>query len=108
MKSLVLIDRNGPHVCVPFWFNTLTNRRMNSLTYWPRLAYLKISTIQLVFFQPEQCFLSQQFSQNSVFQPIQPSFSKPNGTIVKYTATYHCIKKGILIFFSHKQKQYVT
>ena len=43
---------------------------------WPRSAYVIIRTIQLVFFSRNSVFLSQQFSQNSVFQP---SFSKPNG-----------------------------
>ena len=45
----------------------------------PCSAYLIIRTIQLVFSAGTVFFLSQQFSQNSIFQPIQSSFSKPNG-----------------------------
>jgi len=36
------------------------------------------------FFSRNCVFLSQQLSQNSVFQPIQPNFSKPNGTNIVY------------------------
>ena len=32
------------------------------------------------FFSRNSIFLSQQFSQNSVFSQFQPSFSKPNGS----------------------------
>ena len=55
-----------------------------------------------MFFQPEQCFLSQQFSQNSVFQPIQPSFSKPNGAVRGWTANQIAINNKTQVQLSQK------
>ena len=47
------------------------------------------------FFQPEQCFLSQQFSRNSIFQPVSAKFQTSerghgyghSGKIIKLSTT---------------------
>ena len=51
-------------------------------------------TCSACFFSRNSVFLSQQFSQNSVFSQFQPSFSKPN-RVIGVTTFYSCLSHNI-------------